>query len=191
MRVIAGTARSLPLKTLDTLETRPTQDRIKETLFNMLHADMPGCLFVDLFAGSGAIGIEALSRGAKKAWFVEHNARAANLIRQNLAFTRLEDKAEVMVTDAVRGLMSLERLEQPVDFIFMDPPYRQSCERQVLEYISQQAGNGSKLVDAFTCIIIEAALDTRFDDLAQLGFTLDKEKRYKTNKHIFLHLNLK
>ena len=77
MRVIAGSARSLPLKAPEGLETRPTADRIKETLFNMLQTDVPGCVFVDLFSGTGGIGIEALSRGARKAYFVENAARAA------------------------------------------------------------------------------------------------------------------
>ena len=72
MRVIAGTARSLPLKCIEGLDTRPTTDRIKETLFNMLQQDILGCRFLDLFAGTGAIGIEALSRGAREAVFVEH-----------------------------------------------------------------------------------------------------------------------
>ena len=74
MRVIAGTARSLPLKTLKTGDTRPTTDRIKETLFNILMPDIPGARFLDLFAGAGAIGIEALSRGAKEAFFVEKSS---------------------------------------------------------------------------------------------------------------------
>lgn len=77
MRIIAGTARSLPLKTIEGRETRPTTDRIKETLFNMIHNDMPGCYFLDLFAGSGQIGLEALSRGASYAVFVENNKKAA------------------------------------------------------------------------------------------------------------------
>ena len=81
MRVIAGTARSLPLKCIEGLETRPTTDRIKETLFNILQPEMNGCRFLDLFAGSGAIGIEALSRGAKEAVFVESNRKAAACIR--------------------------------------------------------------------------------------------------------------
>ena len=72
MRVIAGSARSLPLKTVEGLETRPTTDRIKETLFNMLQTKVPGSRFLDLFSGSGAIGIEALSRGAAEAYFIEY-----------------------------------------------------------------------------------------------------------------------
>ena len=81
MRVIAGSARRLLLKTIEGMETRPTTDRIKETLFNMLQNDLYGCTFLDLFAGSGGIGIEALSRGAKHAVFVEKNPKAAACIR--------------------------------------------------------------------------------------------------------------
>lgn len=190
MRVIAGSARSLPLKTPDTLDTRPTQDRIKETLFNILHTDLPGCLFLDLFAGSGAIGIEALSRGAKKAWFIESNPKAAAIIRQNLEFTHLSDKAEVMTSDVIRGLSILETLEHPFDFIFMDPPYGQDHEKKVLEYLCARIQNNAcKYVDSYTSIIVEAALETDFSYLPQLGFTLARKKRYKTNQHVFIRLS--
>ena len=80
MRIIAGTARSLPLKTIEGMDTRPTTDRIKETLFNMLQNDVPGCYFLDLFAGSGQIGLEAVSRGARYAVFVENNKKACTCI---------------------------------------------------------------------------------------------------------------
>ena len=93
MRVIAGKARRVPLKTLEGMDTRPTQDRIKETLFNMLQYDLADCCFLDLFAGSGGIGIEALSRGAGFAVFVEQNPKAAEIIRENLKATKLEDQA--------------------------------------------------------------------------------------------------
>lgn len=190
MRVIAGSARSLPLKTLDTFDTRPTQDRIKETLFNILHTYLPGCLFLDLFAGSGAIGIEALSRGAKKAWFIENNPKAAAIIRQNLTFTHLSDKAEVMMSDVVRGLSILETLEHPVDLIFMDPPYGQDHEKRVLEYLHARMQDGAcKYVDSYTRIIVEAALGTDFGYLPELGFELDRQKRYKTNQHVFIRLS--
>ena len=95
MRVIAGTARRLPLVTPKGMETRPTTDRIKETLFNILQNDLPGCHFLDLFAGSGAIGIEALSRGAAKAVFVDNSKEALSCIRQNLEKTHLADRAIV------------------------------------------------------------------------------------------------
>ena len=91
MRVIAGSARRLLLKTIEGLDTRPTTDRIKETLFNMLQPQIPGCFFLDLFSGSGAIGIEALSRGARKAVFIENNPKAVECIRENLSCTHLEE----------------------------------------------------------------------------------------------------
>ena len=90
MRIIAGTARSLPLKTIEGLETRPTTDKIKETLFNMLQNDVPGCYFLDLFAGSGQIGLEAISRGALYAVFIENNRKAAKCIEDNIAFTKFK-----------------------------------------------------------------------------------------------------
>ena len=89
MRVIAGKARSLHLKTIEGLDTRPTTDRIKETLFNMINDELYGASFLDLFSGSGGIGIEALSRGARKAVFVESSRKAAACIQENLKFTRL------------------------------------------------------------------------------------------------------
>ena len=92
MRVIAGSARSLKLKTLEGIETRPTTDRIKETLFNMISPQMYDCIFLDLFAGSGGIGIEALSWGAQEAVFVEKNPKAMECVKENLKFTRLEKK---------------------------------------------------------------------------------------------------
>ena len=89
MRIIAGTARSMPLNTIDGKDTRPTTDRIKETLFNILQMDVPGSVFLDLFAGSGGIGLEAVSRGAKKAVFVENSKKAAACIQENIRFTKI------------------------------------------------------------------------------------------------------
>ena len=97
MRVIAGSARRLNLKTIEGLDTRPTTDRIKETLFNMINPRLPGSSFLDLFSGSGGIGIEALSRGAAQAVFVEQNPKAVECIRENLSTTRLEERAVVMM----------------------------------------------------------------------------------------------
>ena len=89
MRIIAGSARSLPLKAVDGMDTRPTTDKTKETLFNVLQFDVPGCYFLDLFAGSGQIGLEALSRGAATCVFVENNPKCVNVIKDNLKSTRL------------------------------------------------------------------------------------------------------
>ena len=116
MRVIAGKARRLQLKTIDGMETRPTTDRIKETLFNMINNDMPQAVFLDLFSGSGAIGIEALSRGASKAYFVESNKKAVQCIKDNLNFTKLQDDAVVMAMPVESALKDLEH-KVKFDFI--------------------------------------------------------------------------
>lgn len=180
MRVIAGSARSLRLKTLDGMDTRPTTDRIKETLFNMIGPYVYDSIFLDLFSGSGGIGIEALSRGAKEAVFVENNPKAMTCIKDNLKFTRLEKKAVTMTKDVMNALYQLEG-DKVFDIIFMDPPYDNGLERRVLEYLA-----GSGLVYEDTLIIAEASKNTEFDYAQGLGFTVLKEKVYKTNKHVFL-----
>lgn len=179
MRVIAGTARSLPLKTPQGLDTRPTTDRIKETLFNIIQGDIPGCVFVDLFCGSGGIGIEALSRGARKAYFAENAKEPLSCLSDNLKFTRFEDRAVILRQDAVASLTGIP--EKEVDILFMDPPYGQEQERRVLEAL-----RGMRYVTDNTMIIVEAALDTQMDYAKELGFCVYREKRYKTNKHIFI-----
>lgn len=182
MRVIAGKARRTPLVTLDGVDTRPTTDRIKETLFNMLQYDLGDCAFLDLFAGSGGIGIEALSRGARFCVFVDQNPAAADCIRKNLTATRLEDQALVMNCDARTAIKRLETREDRFDYLFLDPPYHQELERQILTCLSD-----SSLIDKQSTIIIEAALDTDFDYLDSLGFIVEKIKTYKTNKHVFVY----
>ena len=183
LRVIAGSARRIPLKTLEGMETRPTQDRIKETLFNILQADIPGCRFCDLFSGSGAIGIEALSRGAECCVFVEKNPRAVSCIRENLEKTRLSESAVVMNCDVVTALCRLKGKEKPFDFIFMDPPYEKELEKAALAEIKK---NG--LADENTVVIVEASLGTAPSGLEGLGFFVSRVKKYKTNQHIFLKM---
>lgn len=180
MRVIAGSARSLKLVTPEGFDTRPTTDRIKETLFNMIQMDVPGCNFLDLFSGSGSIGIEALSRGAKQAVFVENGKVACDCIEQNLKHTKFTDKAKVLKQDVFVALSMLEYKEK-FDVVFMDPPYEQELERKVLEYLTM-----SQMIDEDTLIIFEANLQTDIDYLEQLGYELIKEKIYKTNKHVFV-----
>ena len=121
MRVIAGTAKSLPLRTPPGQETRPTTDRIKETLFNILQPYLAGSIFIDLFSGSGGIGIEALSRGASRAYFIENAPQAIACIQQNLVFTKFTDRAIVMRQEVCAGLAGIR--EKKADLIFMDPPY--------------------------------------------------------------------
>lgn len=127
MRVIAGIYRSRILKSLKGLALRPTSDRLRETLFNVLGQNVAGSRFVDLFAGTGAIGIEALSRGASEVVFVENHAPATALIRRNLESLGIRKGATVLAADAIRGVEKLaskvESKTSRYDYIFLDPPY--------------------------------------------------------------------
>lgn len=179
MRVIAGKARRLQLKTVKGMDTRPTTDRIKETLFNMINDVLYGSVFLDLYSGSGAIGIEALSRGASRAYFVEYNREACNCIKDNLKFTRLEENAVVMQMSCLEALKKLEK-NTVCDIVFMDPPYNKEFEKEVLIFLSK-----SDLIDENSLIIVEASLETDMSYANNLGFEITKEKEYKTNKHVF------
>jgi 16S rRNA (guanine966-N2)-methyltransferase len=123
MRVIAGEFRSRRLKTLPGLETRPTPDRLRETLFNILASRLEGAVFLDAYAGTGAVGIEALSRGAGRAIFVDRRRAAVEVIRENLASLGLTGRAEVYCGKA---LTVIERVQ--ADIVFLDPPYELETE---------------------------------------------------------------
>ena len=140
MRVIAGTYRSRILKSLKGLALRPTSDRLRETLFNVLVPSVTGCRFLDLFAGTGAIGIEALSRGAAEVVFVENHSPAAALIRRNLESLGINTGVTVLAVDALRGLAMLASRKQQsapgYDYIFLDPPYSAAQDyARVLEFL--------------------------------------------------------
>ena len=180
MRVIAGKARRIQLKSLEGEATRPTLDRYKETLFNTMQTYIPGSYFIDVFAGTGSIGIEALSRGAKKAVFIENNKKAIAVINENLEKTRLLDGAEVIASDAISALMRIEHTG-PADVIFIDPPYNRGIETQVLRLLGT-----SKLVGEDTLVVVEISNETDLDDLISPGFSILKTKNYRTNRHVFL-----
>ena len=180
MRVIAGSRGHLKLVAPEGDGTRPTTDRIKETLFNILQYDCIEAEFLDLFAGSGQMGIEALSRGAKHCTFIEKDRKAASCIKQNLHTTRFEDESTLLnqnVFDALRGFPKGKRF----DIIFMDPPYQMGVEAEVLKMLLDY-----ELVDENTLVIIEAAKDLDLSFLEGSGYKLDRQKVYKTNQHLFL-----
>ena len=164
------------------MDTRPTTDRIKETLFNMLQPYICDCRFLDLFSGSGAIGIEALSRGAEYAVFLDQKEEPIQCIKENLKATRLEADASVIKSDVLVGISQLEREGKAFDIIFMDPPYNCELEKEVLHRLKD-----SLLVYEDTLIIFEASLDTDISYLDGMGYTIDKIKKYKTNMHVFLY----
>ena len=123
MRVIAGKFRSRTLRSLKGQALRPTSDRLRETLFNILGPTIEDSLFVDLYAGTGAVGIEALSRGANPAIFVEQHSAASALIRRNLESLGIAGEAEIVGVDGLRGLERLAARHIRADYVFLDPPY--------------------------------------------------------------------
>jgi 16S rRNA (guanine(966)-N(2))-methyltransferase RsmD len=134
MRVISGKARGVALKTPDGQQTRPTADRVKEALFSIIHFDIPGVRVLDLFGGTGQLGIEALSRGAESAVFVDESEKACCLIRENLRRTKLESSAHV-----VRGdyLSYLKCCREKFNIIFLDPPYAEVFLENALKMITE------------------------------------------------------
>ena len=180
MRVISGQARGLKLKAPEGLETRPTTDRIKESFFNIISPDIYDAEFLDLFGGSGGIGIEALSRGAKRAVFVDESHKSINAIRDNLTRARLTDKAEVIKGNAVSVIRSLGENGRKFDIIFMDPPYKKGLVELSLEAIK---ASGILKDDGY--IVAEQSVDE--PQIETAGFAVYRVKDYKrTTKMTFL-----
>lgn len=179
MRVIAGSRRSLPLKSLEGDNTRPTVDKYKETLFNCIQMEVPDSMFLDLFSGSGAIGIEALSRGAKRAVLVENNKQALDVIKANVHFTKFENEAEIVKSDVISYVSRLPKIT--FDVIFMDPPYGKGLEKEVIQIL-----NTKEFTNPDYTIIIEATLDEDMSYIEDTKFKIYKTKNYKNNKHVFL-----
>ena len=179
MRVIAGSKRHTNLVTPRGDNTRPTTDRIKETLFNMIGPGLCDSYFLDVFSGSGQIAIEALSRGASRAYLIERDNNALACIKDNLKKCKFENDASVFSSDYKVALNSIK--DVVFDYVFMDPPYDNLIEKDVLAILSE-----SSIIDENTIIIVEASIDTDFSYLEDFGFTLVKEKKYKTNKHMFI-----
>jgi 16S rRNA (guanine966-N2)-methyltransferase len=123
MRVIAGEFRSRRLATLPGLDVRPTPDRLRETLFNILAAEIPGCVFLDAYAGTGSVGIEALSRGALRAIFLEKQRAAIRVLQENLASLGIQDRGIVVPGPALKNLGQFD-----AEIVFLDPPYQMEAE---------------------------------------------------------------
>ena len=163
MRVIAGQYRSRKLVAPSGSGTRPTSDRLRETLFNVVAAAVPDSVWLDLFAGSGAVGIEALSRGARMVYFVESSSRAAKAIRVNLNSLSIAEGFEVQEREAAQALRLLDSAVVVCDFCFLDPPYadREAYE-EALSFLSQ-----SRLLSPNSMVIAEH--DKHFDLLERYG----------------------
>ena len=134
MRVITGTARGVQLKTPEGMNTRPTTDRVKEAMFSIIHFDIPGARVLDLFGGTGQLGIEALSRGAASAVFVDAGDQPCKLIRENLKRCKLESNANVIRSDY---LQYLERCTDRFDIVLLDPPYAEVFLENAIKKITE------------------------------------------------------
>jgi len=136
MRIIAGRFGSRTLAGVGKLRMRPTSDRLRETLFDIIGPPIEGSLFIDVYAGTGAVGIEALSRGAREVIFIENHSAAVDLIRKNLARLTIGRGVEILAVDALRGLGTLSARHRTADFIFLDPPYQEILEyERVLDFL--------------------------------------------------------
>ncbi|MCJ7856790.1 16S rRNA (guanine(966)-N(2))-methyltransferase RsmD [Lachnospiraceae bacterium NSJ-143] len=181
MRVISGTARGSRLKSPEGVSTRPTTDRIKESLFNIVAPDLYDCRFLDLFSGSGSIAIEALSRGACEAVLVDNSPHALEIIKENLEHTKLDKKAEVIKTDAVSALKQLSSAQRKFDIIFMDPPYASGLYSDVLETVVKLG-----ILDKYGIIIAEQSSKEEIINIK--GLVNYRVKDYKTTKMAFYAL---
>ena len=135
MRVITGSAKGKRLKTLDGLDVRPTSEKVKESIFSIIQFELEGAKFLDLFAGSGQIGIEALSRGAEMCVFVDSNRDSQNIIKENLQSTNLFSKSRVVNMDS---LAYVDRCTDVFDIAFLDPPYNLGILQKVLPKIVEK-----------------------------------------------------
>lgn len=180
MRIISGKARGTKLYTLDGTATRPTLDRVKESLFNIIQNDIEDSTVLDLFSGSGAIGLEFLSRGAKRAVLCDNSKDAIKIIKQNVQKTHFEEKAEVYNMEFTK---LVERLQnQKFDIIYIDPPYATDFIKISLEKIIEY-----KLVNENTKIIVETDDETRIlNQIEKMDVEITDKRKYGRATIIFL-----
>ncbi|MFH1305470.1 MAG: 16S rRNA (guanine(966)-N(2))-methyltransferase RsmD [Candidatus Omnitrophota bacterium] len=172
MRIIGGKFRGRKIQDPHLKTTRPTKDRIREAVFNMIAAELPGARVLDLFAGSGAYGLEALSRGAKEAVFAEKNPLCADTIKKNIQSLKLDDCAEVLSGDAFAAIISFGEKKEKFDLVFSDPPYAAGMTKKVLLMIYQY-----DILNPTGLLILE---HTRSEGLPELtrGVSVIKQRTY-------------
>ena len=160
MRIISGTYRGLTIKTLKGGKLRPTSEQLRETLFDVLGPSVEGARFLDAYAGSGAVGLEALSRGASDVVFIEHHRPAAELIRQNLAALGIDSGYWLLTCAVLTGLERLEEQAEQFDFAFLDPPYDAIRE---YHHALRELGR-SRLLVPTSWVIAEHSRHTRLEE---------------------------
>ena len=181
MRVISGTARGTKLYTLEGNQTRPTLDRVKESLFNMINMQIKDATIIDLFSGSGAIGIEIISRGAKKAFLCDTSKEAINIIRKNVEKTKMQDKI-IILQENFKSC--LEKQIEKFDFIYIDPPYASSFAKEAVEIIIKK-----DLLKSEGSIVIETDNAKQvIEELNMLNMPIEiyKQKKYGRVELLFI-----
>ena len=182
MRIISGTARGTKLYTLDGMNTRPTLDRVKEPLFNIINFDLEDAVVLDLFAGSGALGLEAISRGAKKAFFCEKNREAALVVEKNIEKTKFNDKAILIKADFEKAIMQLQNQNEKIDVVFIDPPYKTDFVKKSIDALLV-----AKILNDNFIIIVETDEPGRIlDDIKNIDIDVYDTRKYGRVSLLFL-----
>lgn len=183
MRIISGTARGTKLYTLEGQATRPTLDRVKESLFNIIQNEIPNSIFLDLFSGSGAIGLEAASRGTKKSILCDKSKDAIKVINKNIKKTHLKEKVELYNLDYQTLIKT--KIKEKVDIVYIDPPYDSDFAIKSLELLIEQ-----KIIDEDSKIIIETDNEEKIlQQLEQMNVEIIDKRKY--GRAILIFLNIK
>ena len=182
MRIIGGKARGTKLYTLEGENTRPTLDRVKESLFNIIQKDVPNAIFLDLFAGSGAIGLEAVSRGANKSILCDKNRDAIKIIKKNIEKTRSREQVELYEADFKEVLKN--KLKEKIDIIFIDPPYKTDFAYEAIKILVN-----SKNIKKESLMIIETDEEERIlKQIENLEIEIIDKRKYGRAHLIFLKI---
>ena len=180
MRIISGKARGTRLYTLEGYNTRPTLDRVKESLFNIIQKEIPNSVFLDLFSGSGAIGLEAVSRGAKKAILCDQSKEAIQIIKKNIEKTHLEDQVEYCQLPFEKMLKT--KIKEKIDIVYIDPPYKTNLAYEAVKIILEE-----DLISESSYIIIETDEEKRvIEQIKKLEIDIVDQRKYGRAYLIFL-----
>ena len=182
MRIISGTARGTKLYTLDGMNTRPTLDRVKEPLFNIINFNLEDAVVLDLFAGSGALGLEAISRGARKAFFCEKNKEASVVVEKNIEKTKFNDKAILIKADFEKAIMQIQKQNEKIDVVFIDPPYKTDFVKRSIDALLC-----SEILNDDFIIIVETDEPNRIlDDIKNIDINVYDTRKYGRVSLLFL-----
>ena len=182
MRIIAGSMRGTKLFTHDGLNTRPTLDRVKEPLFSIINFKLQDSIVLDLFSGSGALGLESVSRGAKRAYLCDKSKDAIRIIKQNVEKTRAEEKTEIILNDYKKALEQFSTNNTKFDIIFLDPPYETSFAEEAIEIVVK-----NNLLNDNGIIIIETDTKERvIKNISNMNVRIYDERKYGRVSLIFL-----